>query len=86
MLAVVELIPQFPAQTLVVRRVVGGLANLLYYYFQEGGREVDASMGRTSMRGTLETRWTGTARQWLVRLDGSREALASVGAAVRPHA
>lgn len=70
MLAVVEILPQFPSQTLVVRQVLEGLADLLYYYFQEGGREVEALLGRSAMWGRLETRWAGNRRQWLVRLAG----------------
>lgn len=52
--------------TLVVDRVVSGKGRLFRYYFTEGLRTVDVEVDGEKLRGTLQTRWLGQQRVWLV--------------------
>ena len=49
-------------------RVHGG-GELLTYYFGKGKRPVHVVLGELALAGRLQTRWQGSRRTWLIRLE-----------------
>ena len=54
--------------TLPIERVIGGKGRLLGYYFAKGRRTVHIEAGDFFLTGTIETRWMGAERLWMIRL------------------
>lgn len=48
---------------------VSGGGDLLTYYFGKGRRRVAVHFGDLSGHGRLQTRWQGSRRTWLIRLE-----------------
>lgn len=51
---------------------VQGRGNLLTHYFGRGEREVVVEAPGVAVLGQLRTRWQGTQRIWLVRLEAAQ--------------
>lgn len=60
---------------------------LLSYYFLRGGRRVTVALDDAVYEGTIETRWQGTGRVWVVTTDTPvRSAAPSLADAPAPRA